>query len=349
MFFEINPATVLSQPTPNDAYFAEALTFCKAWASGQQTFERTTSGSTGTPKAIVLTRTQMQASAQATAAALGLASSMTAVVCLNISYIAGTMMLVRGMVIGMKIIVVQPTANPLAELPDTKLDFVAFVPMQIQKLLTDNEQDRLNKFKSIIVGGAAVGAALEKQIYTLSVPVYATYGMTETVSHVALRKINENNLLPFYTLISGIEAGTDERQCLRIRGAVTNDEWVQTNDVVNFKNERMFELLGRADNIINSGGVKIQLEKIESVIEKIGLDVRFFCWHKPDERLGQKLLLVVEGQPQKDILTHINEILKKNLKRYEIPKEVVFIEKFVETATNKINKPQTFELQTIIH
>ena len=131
------------------------------------------------------------------------------------------------------------------------------------------------------MGGAPVNSALLAQIQHLSVPVFSTYGMTETVSHIALRKLNGIGASETYMLLEGVEADTDERNCLRLRGAVTNHEWIQTNDVVVFDNKTHFQIIGRADNIINSGGVKIQLEKVERAIEQIwNRSERFFVWVK---------------------------------------------------------------------
>jgi len=144
-------------------------------------------------------------------------------------------------------------------------------------------------------------------------------------------------------LLDGVEADTDERDCLRLRGAVTNHEWIQTNDVVIFKDATHFQIMGRADNIINSGGVKIQLEKVERAIEQIwNRSERFFVWWKPDERLGQKLILVTENTQITD-KENLNKELQKLLNPYEIPKEVYTVKKFVETATGKVDKRRTFE------
>jgi o-succinylbenzoate---CoA ligase len=322
--------------------------FYKEWHRGNTEFVRHTSGSTGAPKAIVLSRAQMQASAQLTHDALQLRAGQTALVCLNVNFIAGTMMLVRCWEIGMTPLVVSPTSNPLREVgADAKIDFAAFVPLQLQTMLEANLHERLNAMQVIIVGGAAVSERLETQLQALTVPVFATYGMTETVSHVALKLLNTANKQLDFQLLPNIEHNTDERGCLRVRGAVSNHEWVQTNDLVTFTGEGCFRLEGRADNIINSGGVKIQLEKVERAVEQmsgeLGLSERFFCWAQPDERLGQQLVLLVES-PVTDAwsLDKIKNTLSPLLTAYEIPKAVLFVEKFSETATGKLDKRHTF-------
>lgn len=347
MYFKIVPQAVLSMPAPTDIYFQQAWAFCQSYLSGQEAFFLQTSGSTGLPKSICLTRTQMQASTFITKQALGLEKGQNALVCLNTAYIAGTMMLVRGMEIGLTLHIVPPSADPFLALPSNiSIDFAAFVPLQMQTLLEQRKHDLLNQLKVIIVGGAAVGSHLLTEIQSLEVPVFSTYGMTETVSHVALRKLNGADASEYFKLLEGIETATDERGCLRLRGAVTNNEWIQTNDVVAFMDNRHFQLLGRADNIINSGGIKIQLEKVEQAIEKIWSDSsRCFVWWKPDIRLGQKLILVVENDQIYD-LNDFRKDLESLLNPYEIPKEVLFAKKFMETPTGKVDKQRTFEENT---
>ncbi len=345
MYFKIIPQDILETPPPSDAYFRQAWEFCRLWALGEQAFVLHTSGSTGVPKPISLLRAQMQASAQLTQQALELKSDYKALVCLNVAYIAGIMMLVRGMEIGMEMYVVAPSSSPLDAIPEEiSLDFGAFVPLQLQTMLAANQKKRLNTFQTIIVGGAAVSPSLLGEIDELEVPVYSTYGMTETVSHIALKRLNGTSASGFYELLEGIDIDLDARGCLKICGSVTNHEWIQTNDVVNLKTSRVFEMIGRADNIINSGGLKIQLEKVEQAIGSFweGKE-RYFAWWKPDERLGQKLILIFETT-QEVSLDWIKTRLNALLKPYEIPKEIWTIEKFAETPTGKVDKQATFAI-----
>ncbi|MFN8345504.1 MAG: AMP-binding protein [Spirosomataceae bacterium] len=343
MYFEIHPDRIRQTPAPTDAYFRQAWEFCQSYAAGKEEFFLHTSGSTGEPKPIRLTRAQMQASARMTQQALGLKKGHQALVCLNTGYIAGIMMLVRGMEIGLTLYIVTPSSQPFAEISDDiTIDFVALVPLQLQTLLETRQHDRLNALHAIIVGGAPVNDTLSAQIRQLQVPVFSTYGMTETVSHVALQKLNGPDASDAYHLLKGIDADTDERGCLRLCGAVTNLEWVQTNDVVRFEDTSRFQIIGRADNIINSGGVKIQPEKVERAIEKTAhCPERYFVWWKPDERLGQKLILMVENDQPFDSDSLI-QALKSVLNPYEIPQEVHTVKKFAETATGKVDKRRTF-------
>ncbi len=341
-FFEINPGQLDLIPEPDNQYFGQALDFCKAWQNGQTEFVRHTSGSTGEPKPIKLTRSQMQASAAMTQQALGLNTDYVSFICLNINYIAGTMMLVRALEAEMTMYVVEPSSNPFADCPvNIQVDFAAFVPLQIQTMIESGLENRLNEMAVIIVGGAAISKTLNTKIQNLQVPVYSTYGMTETVSHVALRLLNGPNNSDYYSLLDGISASTDERNCLKIHGQVSNNQWVQTNDVIEWQSEKVFKIIGRADNIINSGGIKIQLEKIETAIEKVwNRAERYYCWWQPDERLGQALVLVIESQQLNfDLPTG----LETHLTKYEIPKNIYTTPTFTETATSKIDKKKTFE------
>ena len=330
-------------PIPTSEYEQKVINFCENWLGGQQNFILKTSGSTGEPKPIKLTRNQMIASAKLTGKTFGLEIGDTALVCLNVEYIAGIMMLVRGMELSLKLIIVEPSGNPFNHLEYHKFDFLAFVPLQLQNVLIEEKNiEILNKAKAIIVGGAAVNEVLENKIQKLNVPVYSTYGMTETVSHIAIKQLNGERKSHNFQVLEGVKLGIDERNCLNITAEASNNELVQTNDIVEILNEKEFNLVGRFDNIINSGGVKIQLEKVEKLIEneiKILNPKRYFAYGIPNEKLGQKLILFVEGkEPNVDVKNAFVDNLKSVLSKYEIPKEIYFVEKFIETPTGKIDK-----------
>ena len=330
-------------PIPTSEYEQKIVDFCQKWLVRQQEFVLKTSGSTGEPKQIILTRNQMIASAKLTGKTFGLNEGDSALVCLNVEYIAGIMMLVRGMELGLKLTIVEPSGNPLQNLENSGFDFYAFVPLQLQNILENEKNiEFLNKAKAIIVGGAAVNKVLEKEVQKISVPVYSTYGMTETVSHIAVKRLNGVNKNDSFQVLEGVIIGIDERNCLNIIAEASNNLLIQTNDIVEIINEKEFQLIGRFDNIINSGGVKIQLEKVEKLIEnetKILNAKRYFAYGIEDERLGQKLVLFVEGETvnhdlKNTFLINIQSVLSK----YEIPKEIYFVERFMETATGKIDK-----------
>ena len=329
-------------PHPNSEYEQKVFDFCEKWLSGQQEFNLKTSGSTGEPKPINLTRFQMEASAKLTGKTFHLKPNDKALVCLNVNYIAGIMMIVRGMVLGLKLTIIEPNSNPLENLDNQNFDFAAFVPLQLQKILENKNKIKvLNKMKAIIVGGAVVNEVLEKDIQQLKVPIYSTYGMTETVSHIAIRRLNGKDKSQNFKVLEGVKIGIDQRNCLSIIADSSNNELVQTNDIVEIINENEFKLIGRFDNIINSGGVKIQLEKIEKTFEKLITDRRFFAFGIENLKLGQKLILVIETEylANEKILFKAKESLSK----YEIPKQIFTIKNFSETPTGKIDKKATIK------
>lgn len=334
----------------NSPFESETFSFIKNWLAGVETFKLTTSGSTGSPKEIILTRHQLQQSASRTRDALGLTPQDTALVCLDTKYIAGKMMLVRALEGNMKIIAIEPSSNPLEKIStDTRPTFGAFVPLQLHEMLNHPGSARLlNQFKVIIVGGASIDAQLESEIKKLTCAVYATYGMTETVSHIALQKLNGPDADDHFTTLPGIKISPDERGCLVIELPEFNEKII-TNDIVEIISPTTFRWLGRYDNVINSGGFKITPERIEkflaSVFQDLTVKRSYFIGSIPDVLLGQKLFLAVEGFPvsaEKKILL----AMKHHLHPYEIPKKVFYIREFIRTETGKINRIKTTELIT---
>ncbi|MEH0155517.1 AMP-binding protein [Limibacter armeniacum] len=334
-----------------DKYSQDAIHFCHEWLNGIETFTITTSGSTGKPKLIQLTRKQMQASASSTGKALGLQEGDHAFCCLNTNYIAGMMMLVRAMEIGMDITVEEPSGNPLEQFSvQDRFDFLSMVPMQVQATLqSDKLTSIMDNSKALIIGGAPASLELEELIkHKLQhIAVYATYGMTETVSHIALRQINGSTPSAAYKTLDGVELGQDDRGCLTIKAPMSNDELLFTNDLVELISADQFIWLGRYDNVINSGGVKVQAEKVEKAIEsyliEVGDSTPFFVAGIPDTRLGEKVVIFAEQQfpaLDKKMLTHLSEILKT----YELPKEVILVDEFEKTETQKVSRRKTIEL-----
>lgn len=345
------------------------LDFSRAWLRGDDAFEVQTSGSTGAPKPIHLTRSQMEASARATGAALNLTPGMTALVCLPVRYIAGRMLLVRGFVLGLKLVIVEPASDPLADLPDDiRIDVASFVPLQMQTLLdralvADSDscfpddtaqafryRRRLDAMHAILVGGGPVSPALEAQIRRLKAPVYHTYGMTETATHVALRRLNDANATHSFAPLPGVETGVDERGCLYLRGPMTADAVIQTNDLVELQPDGSFVWIGRWDNVINSGGVKVHVESVEAAIEALVADQpelglarrRFFVAGLPDERLGQAVALIVEGAAlDEDRQMQLRWALNQALPRHHAPRQIIFTPHFAGTPTGKIDRKGT--------
>lgn len=333
-----------------------ALDFCRRYLSGADEFVVHTSGSTGAPKVISLRREQMAASAWATGQALGLAAGMGALVCLPVRYIAGQMMLARGLELGLAMTLVEPSADPLADLPsDANFDFTAVVPLQLETLLEQPAyRPRLDQMQAILVGGAPVSAALERRVQTLTAPVYHTYGMTETATHVALRRLNGPDASPCFNPLPGVDIDVDSRGCLRVKGPMTLDRWLQTNDLVEVAALRSptpplprspsFRWLGRYDNVINSGGVKVQVETVEAAVERAWLALelaarRFFVAGVPNERLGEVVTLVIEGYPlSSEVEAALLAETCARLERFQRPRRVDYRPQLAETATGKIDR-----------
>jgi O-succinylbenzoic acid--CoA ligase len=346
MIWNTNAALIQTQNPPENPYFRKAYDFMISWLNGQSEFILHTSGSTGTPKDILIKRNQLSSSAHMTGEALELPKGTRALVCLNVSYIAGIMMLVRGMELGWELSIVEPSSNPLLEFENPIFDFTAMVPLQLSTGLADeNTSDMVENLGKILLGGAPVGMQLQKQIDQLKIPVYQSYGMTETVSHVALRKLNGPEVENDYKVLPGIEFGLDERGCIFLSGAVTNGEKIQTNDLAEITSENTFNWIGRIDNIINSGGVKIVLDKVDEIVAEVfydlGYENNFFSWFENDEKLGQKLILVVLKNG--NILSEENLLgeIRKRISTYETPKHVYFVDEFIKTPTDKVDKRRT--------
>lgn len=345
----------LRQLEPYPARFNELsiqiIHFCKDWLNGQDSFVVHTSGSTGQPKAIILSRRQMQASARQTLQALGIEPGNNALLCINPAYIGGKMMLVRAMEGNLALTAVEAEADPLAQLPaESKFSFIALVPLQLETILQNNHSKKiLQRSEAVIIGGAPVSTKLREKLQDIEAPLYSTYGMTETVSHIALQRLNGPEAVDYFTAFPEIQLSQDRRGCLIIEGEVCGGEKVVTNDVVHLQDPHRFQWIGRADNIINSGGVKIQLEKIDALAEQLllqcGHSRNIFSWGIPDERLGQKLVLFVEGAPlPKEVQINWQKLLEENFVKYEQAKAVFYVTKFCQTPSGKIQKAATASL-----
>ena len=348
---EFSYAAIQQYPAQLDApvngYEAKVLDFVRQWLNGTQEFGLTTSGSTGTPTPIALRRRQLEASARRTADFFDLGPGDRALVCLNCEYIGGLMMLVRGLERNVHLTVVEPHADPFAHVAaDAEFDFSAFVPLQLKAVLAAGHAPRLNKMKALLVGGAPADATLQQELQPLTVPVWLTYGMTETCSHVALRRLNGPAASRHFRVLPGIAAGQDERGCLTLRGDVTDDQLVVTNDRVQLLDAHTFEWLGRADFVINTGGVKVPAEKIELVLDvalaELGAARRCFVAGQPDARLGQAVTAFIEGPALSAALEkELQRLLAERLGRYEQPRQLRYVAEFQTTATGKLDRPAT--------
>jgi o-succinylbenzoate---CoA ligase len=331
---------------PQSAFETATINFIEAWWQGQATFTLQTSGSTGVPKQILVTREQLEASARGTLSALYLRENDTALICVNTHYIAGIMMLVRCLIGNLKMEIIEPSADPFEKLSlKSTFDFCALVPYQVEAIINRYGLTGINCIKKLIVGGAPLSYSLRQKLAVASSAIYLTYGMTETLSHIALQRISGNHVSDFFTALPSIKLSQDQRKCLIIQAPYVSEK-VITNDIVEILTENTFLWLGRWDNVINSGGVKLFPERIEtsiaSVFEKLMHKNDFFIQGIADEKLGTKAVLFIEGEIKGEknlILQQLRSILPST----EIPKDIILVPQFLRTKTGKVKRQETLK------
>jgi len=324
----------------DELYLKDIGVFITNWLNDNDYVLVNTSGSTGTPKKIKLLKSHMRNSALATGNYFGLKEDAIALLCLSATYIAGKMMLVRAMILGWDIHLVSPIANPLENLTES-YDFCAMVPMQVEASLS-----HLHKIEQLIIGGAPISLTLNKELQTVTTNCFATYGMTETITHIAVKRINKfgGNLSAvesYFNTLPNVSISKDDRGCLVIDAPKVSNEIIVTNDIVNIHSDTEFEWLGRFDNVINSGGLKLFPEQIEQKLSQL-IKERFFVIGIADEILGEKLILIVESEIPLNLLKF--DYQRCQLTKYEMPKEVLILPKFKETLTGKVRRKQTLKL-----
>ena len=321
-----------------EAYEKVTGNFLIDWLNDHDYLFVNTSGSTGEPKRIRLKKQAMVNSAIATGDYFGLEPGDSALDCLPSHYIAGKMMLVRAMILGLEIDHVEPSAHPLFDY-EKIYDFCAMIPLQLKHTI-----NYTHNIKTIIVGGSKVTQPLLERIEASNTKFYETYGMTETVTHVAVKqltsKVAEGDA--FFNALPNVKFSQDDRQALIVHAPNLVDEPLVTNDIVDLKSETSFELLGRADNVINSGGIKLIPEQIEDKLQPV-IDERFIVAGEDDEALGERLVLIVEN-PRDTAESIANRIrFIKGLTKYEVPKHIYIVDKFVETVNGKIQRNETIK------
>lgn len=329
-----NEATRL---TIEGAVFEKEIgTFLLDWLNDKDHVMANTSGSSGSPKVIKLQKQAMVNSALATGAFFNLQASQTALLCLPVNYIAGKMMLVRAMVLGLEIDCIDPKIA--LEINNT-YSFCAMIPMQVQQNIK-----KLKVIDTLIIGGASVSQRIISDLQTLKTKAFETYGMTETITHIAIKKINNivfQNPKKHFETLPNINITLDKRDCLVIDAPELTAQKIITNDVVKLHSKTEFEWLGRYDNIINSGGIKLNPEQIEIKL-KACLESRFFIASEDDKIFGECLILVVETE---ESIAVISAKLKElsSLKKYEKPKKIYILNQFLETTSGKIQRKETLK------
>lgn len=316
-----------------DQYIEEIENFIAEWESQSEFIEVHTSGSTGKPKVIQLAKSQIEQSALATGKFFNFKSGDRILLNLSPNYIAGKLMLVRALIHDMRILVAPLDQNPLINLPYLEIDFAAFVPYQIQAILSNPDTaKKYEKLKKVIIGGAPLNPEWTEKIAALSNANYATFGMTETITHFALKRIAKD--IDFYTCLPGIHISTDQRGCLVIEKNQITDRLV-TNDLITLIDTNRFIWKGRFDHVINSGGIKISPEEVEQKLAGLLKGYNYFIIGRKNETYGEEVVLYIEGKKATNLEQLASEI-QQVLNRYEQPKAIYWVSLFDRTATDKI-------------
>jgi len=333
-----------------DGFFQNVQQIINFWETGVLYFMLYTSGSTGKPKKITFTREQLIISAQRTIHYFELEKKDNLYCCLSPDHAAGLMMIIRALVLGGGLVLSLPSKNPLNSIENSvKIDFAAFVPYQFAAVINDSDSlNKLSRCKSVILGGGPLPASLKSKISGISFPVFNTYGMTETLTHIALMRMNGSEKDQYFKVMPGIGIHIDCNSCLKISPDIYPRKSIFTHDIVKLIDANTFEYIGRVDHVINSGGVKIHPEKITDptgeIINHLLGETAFFYYGEEDEILGQRLVLYLEHAPVTPITGKIlKETLIKKLSKYEVPKMIYYIPGFEYTSIGKIDHRKTVE------
>ena len=313
--------------------------FLEEWNSDSPYVEVKTSGSTGEPKRMLVEKQRMRASARITCDFLGLKAGDTALLCMPLDYIAGKMMVVRAIERDLKLVVVEPSGHPLVKQGDG-FTFAAMVPMQVyNSLQVPEERERLKQIKHLIIGGGAIDEAMAEELKTFPNHVWSTYGMTETLSHIALRRMSGPEASEWYTPFPSVSVSLNEEGCLVIDAPEVCRERLVTNDIAELSTDNQsFRILGRKDNVICSGGIKIQAEEVERML-KAHFRVPYLISKRPDKKFGEVVVLLTEGDVEK-----AKKVCEAVLPKYQRPKVYIHVSEIPLTETKKPARRQAEEL-----
>ena len=319
--------------------------FLAHWNDASPCMEVKTSGSTGVPKRIYIEKVRMRASARMTCDFLNLHQGDTALLCMPLDFIAGKMMVVRALERGLELLSVEPNSHPLSSANmaaignPPSIDFAAMVPLQVWNTLqVPEEREALCRIRHLIIGGGAISQALEQELRKLPINVWSSYGMTETLSHIALRCISDD----YYTPLPGITLCQDQDSCLVIDAPHLCSETLYTNDIARFACDNRFQIIGRRDNTVCSGGIKIQIEEVEAWLHSIGIhNVMVTC--REDSALGQAIVYLTTSEIDPDILRKSVSTDTPN-SRYWLPRHIVKVASLPLTHTGKPDRAEARRL-----
>ena len=305
--------------------------FLNEWRNEEPTVWVHTSGSTGTPKPMLVEMERMRTSARLTCKFLGLQEGDSALLCMPLQYIAGKMVVVRSEVANLKLIPIAPSGHPLANLQETPT-FAAMIPMQVyNSIQVKEEKEKLMKIKHLIIGGGSIDPSLAQTLKDFPNHVWSTYGMTETLSHIALRRLNGPEASDWYTPFEHVNISLSNENTLIIHAPSVCPEELITNDIAEINEEGKFRILGRKDNTINSGGVKIQIEQVEELL-RTQLNIPFQITASPDSKFGEIVVIIYNKVENENL---IKEICEKTLPPYWVPKKYIAVEEIPMTGTGK--------------
>lgn len=305
--------------------------FLAEWHSPSPTLLVHTSGSTGSPKPMLVEKRRMEASARITCDFLGLKRGDTALLCMPLDYIAGKMVVVRSLVCGLQLVNVKPSGHPLRDLRESPV-FAAMVPMQVyNSMQVESERRLLSGIQHLIIGGGAVSDELALQLRDFPNAVWSTYGMTETLSHIALRRLNGPQASCWYEPFESVDISTNADGCLVINAPLVCADILTTNDIVEINPDgRRFRIHGRKDNVICSGGIKLQIEEIEAKLQPY-IHTPFMITKRKDEKFGETVVMLTTT----DETTNIEKICHEVLSKYEQPHVYITVKEIPMTATGK--------------
>lgn len=326
-----------------DSWEQDIITFALEWLDERNSFFWVpTSGSTGAARKISVSRKQMVQSALATGDHFNLQPGNKVLLALPAHFIAGKMMIVRAMVLGLDLYYLPPEISVI-EYVTEDFDFCALIPLQLQFAIDHELHHQIEKIKMIIIGGAPLSADYQEKIKYLKPHFFATYGMTETITHIAIKSLNRPESSHHYSCLPGIAIDKDENDCLRIFSDRLPQKVIQTHDRIKLISDQEFDILGRADFVINSGGLKIQPEEIEAELKSL-IKFEFMIGYKQDALLGQKLVLMIEAQEGQVDTEKIFEQMKSKLAKNHVPKEIVLVPKLFRTENHKMDRLRNVKL-----
>ena len=312
--------------------------FLKEWHNDSPTVLVHTSGSTGKPKPMLIEKRRMEASARITCGFLGLKAGDSALLCMSLDYIAGKMMVVRAQTCGLRLITVAPSGHPLETVVEP-VDFAAMVPMQVyNSLQVPEERERLKAIKHLIIGGGAIDESMAQELKTFPNAVWSTYGMTETLSHIALRRLSGPKTSEWYVPFEGVSLSSTDEGCLVIDAPAVHDGPLITNDIAELS-DKGFRILGRKDNVICSGGIKIQMEEVERLLRPY-LTVPFMISKRPDEKFGEQVVLLTESMD----IEGVKSVCQRVLPKYWQPRCYLHVDALPMTETGKPARHQAQQL-----